>query len=185
MSSTKINTSQIVVNEQITLEPFQPEDKAALILYLNDPVLYANTLKVPNPYTAIHAEEWLLRVEAEKDAPGGIANWSIRHREAGLIGGIGAFMKTGLDGHLDEIGYWLAEPFRGQGIMTEVVRRYTEWLFDTRPALRRIEAGVFAHNPASARVLEKAGFVREGYARQLHEKNGVFIDAILLAKLRY
>ncbi len=102
----------------------------------------------------------------------------------GLIGGIGAFMKTGLDGHLDEIGYWLAEPFRGQGIMTEVVRRYTQWLFDSRPALVRIEAGVFAHNPASAKVLEKAGFAREGYARQLHVKNGVYIDAVLMAKFR-
>ena len=45
----EINTSQIIVNEQIVLAPFQPEDKAALIRYLNDPVLYANTLKVPNP----------------------------------------------------------------------------------------------------------------------------------------
>ena len=181
----EINTSQIIVNEQIILAPFQTEDKAALIRYLNDPVLYANTLKVPNPYTALHAEEWLLRVEAEKEAPGGIANWSIRHVEAGLIGGIGAFLKAGLDGHLDEIGYWLAEPFRGRGIMTEVVQCYTQWLFDTRPALVRIEAGVFAHNPASARVLEKAGFVREGFSRLLHRKNGVYIDAVLMAKLRY
>ena len=184
MVSTKINTTQIIVNEQITLAAFQPEDKATLILYLNDPVLYGNTLKVPHPYTTFHAEEWLLRVEAEKDAPGGITNWSIRHKEAGLIGGIGAFMKTGLDGHLDEIGYWLAEPFRGRGIMTEVVQSYTEWLFDTRPALVRIEAGVFAHNPASARVLEKAGFVKEGFARMQHCKNGVYIDAILMAKFR-
>lgn len=179
------NTAQIIVNEQIVLAPFQPEDKAALIRYLNDPVLYANTLKVPNPYTALHAEEWLLRVESEKEAPGGIANWSIRDAEAGLIGGIGAFLKNGLDGHLDEIGYWLAEPFRGRGIMTEVVQRYTQWLFDTRPALVRIEAGVFAHNPGSARVLEKAGFVQEGFARKMHQKNGVFIDAVLMAKLRY
>ena len=55
----KTNPAQIIVNEHIVLAPFQPEDKSALILYLNDPVLYANTLKVPHPYTALHAEEWL------------------------------------------------------------------------------------------------------------------------------
>lgn len=179
-----MNISQIVVNEHITLTPFQAADKSALVLYLNDPILYSNTLKVPNPYTAWDADAWLLRVEVEKDAPGGVSNWSIRDREAGLIGGIGAFLKTGLDGHLDEIGYWLAEPFRGRGIMTEVVQVYTQWLFKTRPALERIEAGVFTHNPASARVLEKAGFEREGLLRKMHRKDGVLIDAIMLAKFR-
>ena len=178
-------TPQIPINDAITLTPFQPEDRAALIRYLNDPVLYANTLKVPSPYTALDADEWLARVEGEKDAPGGVANWSIRHREQGMIGGIGCFLKTGLDGHLDEIGYWLAEPFRGKGIMTEVVGRYTQWLFDHRPHLVRIEAGVFAHNPASERVLEKAGFQREGYLRKLHLKNGVYLDGVMMACIRY
>jgi RimJ/RimL family protein N-acetyltransferase len=177
-------TPEIKINNQITLAPFRPEDKPALLRYLNDPVLYANTLKVPHPYTSLDADEWLLLVDAEKEAPGGVANWSIRHREHGLIGGIGCFLKTGLDGHLDEIGYWLAEPFRGQGIMTEIVRFYTQWLFDCRPALVRIEAGVFAHNPASERVLEKAGFEREGFLRKLHLKNGVHLDGILMAKIR-
>lgn len=178
------NLPQITVNEFITLEPFRPADKAALVRYLNDAELYANTLKVPSPYMDSDADDWLARVEAQQEAPGGVSDWSIRHREHGLIGGIGAFVKTGIDGHLDEIGYWLAAPFRGHGIMSEVVERYTRWLFETRPALVRIEAGVFIYNPASARVLEKAGFVREGIARKLHFKKGEYIDAIQLALVR-
>lgn len=180
-----MNASQIVVNEYVTLTPFVAGDKAALVRYLNDTELYNNTLKVPHPYTGLHADDWLQRVETQEEAPGGVSDWSIRHREHGLVGGIGAFIKTGIDGHLDEIGYWLAAPFRGQGMMTEVVERYTKWLFDTRPALVRIEAGVFTHNPASARVLEKAGFVREGVAQKLHYKNGVYLDSIQMALIRY
>ncbi len=178
------NVPQMVVNEHIILEPFRSADKAVLIRYLNDAELYANTLKVPSPYTESDADDWLKRVKAQEEAPGGVSDWSIRHREHGLIGGIGAFIKTGIDGHLDEIGYWLAAPFRGQGIMTEVVERFTQWLFETRPALVRIEAGVFTYNPASARVLEKAGFIREGVAKKLHYKNGVYIDAIQMALIR-
>lgn len=178
------NIPKIVVNEYLTIEPFQPSDKEALIRYLNDAELYANTLKVPSPYTESDADSWLAATEAQREAPGGVSDWSIRHCDFGLIGGIGAFVKTGMEGHLDEIGYWLGAPFRGQGIMTEVVKRFTEWLFETRPALVRIEAGVHTHNPASARVLEKAGFQKEGIARKLHFKNGAYIDAIQMAKIR-
>jgi RimJ/RimL family protein N-acetyltransferase len=68
--------------------------------------------------------------------------------------------------------------------MTDVVKAFTAEMFATRPALVRIEAKVFTYNPASARVCEKAGFLCEGIARKLHYKNGVYIDAFMLALLR-
>ena len=108
----------------------------------------------------------------------------IRHTEHGVIGGIGAFLRTGVDGHLDEIGYWLGEPFRGQGIATDAARVMCEWLFEMRPALVRIEAKVHSYNPASVRVLEKAGFEREGFARKHTIKDGELIDVILMARIR-
>ncbi|MBL7780987.1 MAG: GNAT family N-acetyltransferase [Saprospiraceae bacterium] len=175
--------STLPITKQVFLAAFQPGDKEALIQYLNDPVLYANTLKIPSPYTALHAEEWLQFVAGEKDAPGGICNWSIRHQEYGLIGGIGCFLKTGMNGHVDEIGYWLAQPFRGQGIMTTVVQRFTQWMFEQRPSLVRIEANVFATNPASIRILEKAGFLQEGYHRKVHLKAGEYLDGVIMAKV--
>lgn len=174
---------KIIIDDLIVLSEFQEKDKPNMVRYLNDPVIYRNTLTIPSPYAEPDADKWLEIVRANREKYGRLTNWAIRHREAGLIGGIGAMVKTGLDGHRDEIGYWLAEPFRGRGIMTEVVGKFTEHLFETRP-LVRIEAHVYDYNPASARVLEKAGFQREGFCRKFALKDGKYIDAILMAKIK-
>ena len=174
----------IQINAHIALTPFEPTDKENMIRYLNDEAIGRNTLRVPQPYTPADADERLEKLTKQRAETGVASEWVIRHHEAGLIGGIGAFLKTGVDGHADEIGYWLAAPFRGQGIMTEVVRTLTDRMFEQRPALVRIEAYVFTHNPASVRLLEKAGFEREGLLRKLHLKNGVHLDAVVMARVR-
>lgn len=176
---------EIIVNEQLTLTPFDPADKPNLLKYLNDPVVYANTVHIPSPYTEADADEWLRIVADRREKLGGtVANFAIRHRTEGLIGGIGLFVHTGLDGHRDELGYWLAQPFRNQGIMTEVVRRFTAFQFENRPNLLRMEALVFTHNLASMRLLEKVGYAREGLLRKIILKKGQPMDAVMLAFVR-
>ncbi|MFN0034170.1 MAG: GNAT family N-acetyltransferase [Saprospiraceae bacterium] len=175
---------KIHIREHIALTVLEPGDKPNLVRYLNDPVIYRNTLRIPFPYTEADAEQWVNNMREAREKQGFVSNWAIRHAEHGVIGGIGAFLRTGVEGHLDEIGYWLAEPFRGQGIMTDVVRALCDGLFESRPALVRIEAKVHSYNPASARVLEKAGFEREGFARKHTIKNGELIDVILMARVR-
>lgn len=175
---------KLQVREQIALTPFMPGDQSNLVRYLNDPVLYRNTLRIPFPYTEADADQWLENSLAAGKEHGQTHNWSIRHNESGVIGGIGAFLRTGIEGHLDEVGYWLGEPFRGQGITTDAVKILCNWMFETRLALVRIEAKVHSYNPASVRVLEKAGFEREGFARKHTFKNGELIDVILMARIR-
>lgn len=174
---------KIIVSDLIELTEFRREDKSNLVRYLNDPVIYQNTLTIPSPYGETDADKWLEITRANREKYGRLSNWAIRHREAGLIGGIGRMGLTGMEGHRDEIGYWLAEPFRGQGIMTAVVGKLSAFLFSSTP-LVRIEAHVYEYNPASARLLEKAGFQREGIARKFAKKDGRYIDAILLAKIK-
>jgi RimJ/RimL family protein N-acetyltransferase len=175
--------TSIQINSQLSLTAFQQADIPNMLLYLNDLEIYQNTLHIPSPYTQADAETWLETTRTNLQKNGVLTNWVIRHENHGLIGGIGAMVKHGLDGHLDEIGYWLAAPFRNQGILTAVVQKLSEQMFETRP-LVRIEAHVFSHNPASARVLEKAGYEREGYLRKFHFKNGQYIDAFLYARIR-
>ncbi len=174
----------IYINEDIELTDFQPGDEQNMVCYLNDAELYRNTLTIPKPYTLQDAELWLNKTWKSKvlyDLP---TNWAIRHRTEGVIGSIGAFMKTGPKGHADEVGYWLAKPYRGQGIMTAVLRAFADWQFEHRPNLVRLTGIVFAYNPASARILEKSGFQREGYLRKYDWKDGQAIDAIMLARIR-
>jgi ribosomal-protein-alanine N-acetyltransferase len=184
MTEPLLHEPVLRVTANVELTAFRPEDKPNLLLYLNDRDVAANTLVVPSPYTERDADDWFIHTRARREQLGAETAWAIRHATAGCIGGIGVFAREGLDAHIDELGYWLAAPFRGQGLMTEVVRRLSDHLFDSRPNLHRLQAFVFSTNPASVRVLEKAGFEREGYIRKLYKKDGSLIDAIVLAKIR-
>ncbi|MNR24376.1 putative ribosomal N-acetyltransferase YdaF [compost metagenome] len=70
----------------------------------------------------------------------------------------------------------------GKGYMTEAIQLILNFAF-TEAGLQRVEAGVMPRNLGSIRVLEKAGFQREGLARKLLEINGVREDHVMFAML--
>ena len=80
------------------------------------------------------------------------------------------------------LGYWMGAPFAGQGLMSEAVRAVIPFIFDEL-ALHRIEAACIPENTASRRLLENAGFRREGLARRYLKINGVWQDHLLYALL--
>ena len=82
-----------------------------------------------------------------------------------------------------ELGYWLAEPFWGRGLMTAAVAEMCREGFGTWDIVR-IYAEPYARNLASRRVLEKAGFTLEGTLRQCVCKNGEMLDACIYALIR-
>jgi RimJ/RimL family protein N-acetyltransferase len=91
------------------------------------------------------------------------------------VGGIGLVLQTDVERVSAEVGYWLGEALWGRGIVTEALRAITEYGIGTL-GLTRIFALPFAHNTASCRVLEKAGYVLEGRLRRSAIKNGVIVD---------
>ncbi|CAK7202523.1 hypothetical protein SEUCBS139899_005247 [Sporothrix eucalyptigena] len=106
-----------------------------------------------------------------------------------FVGGTGlrAMSADGTDRYSREIGYWIGKEFWGRGLATEVARGLGRWALspasgqltaDGQP-LRRIEAGVYSENLASAKVLERAGYVREGVRRQGVIKNGQMQDIVI------
>jgi ribosomal-protein-alanine N-acetyltransferase len=85
-------------------------------------------------------------------------------------------------GHLQScwIGYYLDKDHNGKGYMTEAVRLVVSYAFNELK-LHRIEAGVMPHNIGSIRVLEKAGFHKEGIAKKNVKINGKWEDHLVLA----
>jgi RimJ/RimL family protein N-acetyltransferase len=81
-----------------------------------------------------------------------------------------------------EIGYWLGEACWGRGIMTDALKLFTGHLLAGHDLLR-LFALPFADNAASARVLEKAGYVREAVLRSSAVKYGVAKDQLLYARI--
>ena len=174
---------KIVVNNQIHLSEFRPSDKPALIEHLNDRDIYERTFRIPFPYTEADADAFLARVAKATEQHGQPAHFAIRTGDDVLIGGCGLNDFEVGKSHRVEVGYWLAKPLWGQGIMTAVVLRLCQHAFDEF-GLVKIIAHVVTHNPASARVLEKCGFVQEGLLRKHFLKDGQFIDVKLFALLR-
>jgi [ribosomal protein S5]-alanine N-acetyltransferase len=84
------------------------------------------------------------------------------------------------------LGYWMGEPFAGQGIMTEAVSMILPFVFDSL-LLHRIQAAFLPINQASRRVLEKNGFREEGFAENYLQIDGRWADHVLfgLTKERY
>lgn len=91
------------------------------------------------------------------------------------IGSIGVFRQGNIHRLTAELGYYVAEEYWGNGIMTEAVRQICEYVFKNSDIIR-IYAEPFAYNEASCRVLEKAGFQFEGVLRSNAIKNNKVLD---------
>ncbi|HUY93511.1 MAG TPA: GNAT family N-acetyltransferase [Pirellulales bacterium] len=172
---------KLAVNDQIQLSEIRSADTPSLVEHLAAKEIYDRTLRIPDPYTETHAETWLAIVAKNADRHGQPIDLAIRDRSGKLIG---CLSFDGLDverTHRAEIGYWLAKPYWGRGIMSEVVPVACRWAF-VEFGLAKITAWVFAFNAASSRVLEKCGFEQEGYLKKHYRKDGRLIDARIFAK---
>ena len=173
---------RIEVTPQVYLSEIRREDVAALVLHLADRGIYENTLRIPFPYGREHGRDWIERVASERKRLGRQVTYAIREAGGLLIGAAGFAHVEGPHPHKAELGYWLARPYWGRGTMTGVVARLCDIGFGEMHLLR-IYASVYAHNRASARVLEKNGFVLEGLCRKAEVKDGHPIDTLLYARV--
>jgi RimJ/RimL family protein N-acetyltransferase len=175
------NQPIIVVSHSIHLSPIRDSDKPALLRFLNDQDVYNNTLRIPYPYCEADADKFIRNAADAAARRGHPVHFAVRDEGDQLIGGCGF---EGLSyGHRAGIGYWLAKPYWGRGIMTDVVRSACDFA-TSQWKLVRITAHVFEFNRASARVLEKNRFQLEGLLRKHYRKEGKFLDAMLYALVK-
>jgi RimJ/RimL family protein N-acetyltransferase len=154
------------------------EDAPQLTTYANNPKIAANLMdRFPSPYT-LESAHWFINYAAENE---GESVFAIDRGE-GLIGVISLIFKPDIYAASAELGYWLGEPFWGQGIMTGALSLIVRHAFEDLQH-SRVYANVFHTNPASRRVLEKAGFEREGIARKAIVKKGRILDVWTYGKV--
>ncbi|MEY3025522.1 MAG: hypothetical protein RLZZ238_419 [Planctomycetota bacterium] len=161
------------------LRRWQASDRRSLVRHANDERVSRMLFdRFPFPYTEADADRWL----AIATGAGDDLHLAIE-LDGEAIGGISAVRGGDVQRFTIELGYWLGESHAGRGIMTAAVHALCDALF-AHTETERIEAGTFATNPASARVLEKAGFTCEGTRRRAYCKNGKFIDGLAFARVR-
>ena len=158
------------------LRPWRAGDETSLVTHANDREVWLNLRdQFPHPYTQTDAAGWI-----------GFASGQARPTslaievESQAVGGVSLRLHEDVERVAAEIGYWLGRAFWNRGLMTAAVRAMTDYGFE-QFALTRIYAVPFAANVASQRVLEKAGYVREGVLRRSAIKDGVVTDQVLFA----
>lgn len=149
------------------------EDAADLAKMLNNRNILNNLRDgLPYPYTRKDAEEYItamLNADQTKTFAFAITV------DDKAVGSIGAFRCDNIHFRTAEMGYYIGEPYWGNGMATGAVKQICSYVFEHTDIIR-IFAEPFAYNTASCRVLEKAGFQLEGILRSNAIKNGKVLD---------
>jgi RimJ/RimL family protein N-acetyltransferase len=162
---------------RLTLRPFTLADAPAVQELAGAYEVALNTLLIPHPYPAGAAEEWI----GSHDAA--FAENRIHHfamDDGQLVGAMALLMKNDAIG---ELGYWVGVPFWGRGYASEAVAEVMRYGFE-QCNLHRVFACHFTRNPASGRVLQKAGMRGEGTLRHHVRKWDEYIDLTFYGILR-
>jgi ribosomal-protein-alanine N-acetyltransferase len=162
----------------VTLRPWAATDAESLVHHANNRAIWRNmTGLFPHPYTAEDAARWVdVATRPGRDVQRAICVGGV------ACGGIGLMAGTDVRQATAAFGYWLGETYWGRGIATAAARRMVE-LAEQSGDFARLQATVYQWNPASMRVLERAGFEREGVLRKSITKDGELIDSVLFARV--
>lgn len=159
-----------------TLRPFTMNDLDSFVKYANNSKIANNlTDKFPHPYSKENGKMFIEM--ASKNDPVNIFAIDINGE---ACGGIGIHPQEDVQRKNAELGYWLAEPFWGNGIISRAIPQIVEYGFKNFD-ITRIYARPYGTNAASQRVLEKAGFVLEGKFEKTLFKNEEFLDEWIYA----
>jgi RimJ/RimL family protein N-acetyltransferase len=153
-------------------------DAPSLAEHANNRKIWLNLRdRFPHPFRESDGEAYIASVLARPEP----TSFAI-DVDGNAVGGISLRVGSDIERLSAEIGYWLGEAFWGRGIMSNAVTAVTDFGF-RELHLVRIFAIPFAHNTASHRVLEKAGYQREGVLRASAIKDGQILDEYLYARV--
>ncbi len=169
-----------IKTKQFIIRPFKKMDETDYAKYANNKKISLNMHRLPYPFTIKDARKRIdfFIKEYKKRKPNFIT--LAIEIDGEVVGWISA---NKFEGHSCSIGYWLAEKHWGKGLMTKIVKKFVSQIFK-KYKLKRIEADVYDHNPASMRVLEKCGFKKEGILRKKYLKDGKYLDTHIYSKIK-
>ncbi|AIC92765.1 GNAT family N-acetyltransferase [Shouchella lehensis] len=164
-----------LTTNRLKLRLFQEEEAEHIAALCNNYAIYRSTLTMPYPYTVDDARLWMKNhqenIEQEKRY-----ELAVTCRKSGML--YGAIMLNPNYQHKHgEMAYWIGEPYWGKGYGTEALRAMIDFAF-TEKNLHRVYARYFKSNPASGRVMEKAGMTKEGILKNHVSKEGAFEDLV-------
>lgn len=162
--------------ERLLLRRFKSDDASKVAVICNTDEVYKGTLALPHPYTEESAICWISHHDEnfEKNL---YYDYAITDKYTGeLYGCIG--IGVDLNSNMGEIGYWVDPNHWNKGIATEAAKAIIKYGFEVKK-FHKINARFFTYNPASGRVMEKAGMQKEGLQKKHVWKLDRYEDIIL------
>lgn len=170
-----------ITTERLVLRPFALSDAASVQRLAGEWAVADTTLNIPHPYPDGAAEAWI-DSHAERFAQREIMTLAVTLPEGGELAGCISLRLN--DGHSRaELGYWMGVPYWNHGYCSEAARALIGYGFE-QMGLHRIYAHHLMRNPASGRVMQKAGMTYEGTQRQHVRKWDRFEDLAAYGILR-
>ena len=166
--------------DELILRPWRSTDTAAVLTACGDPEI-ARWAGLPQPFGPADAEAFIESAAAMwRDGSG--ASFAIVEAEGGRL--LGAITRYGPDGHQATFGCWVVAEARGRGIGTRSLRLLAEWTFATTSVIR-LHVFIIVGNEVSERMVERAGYQREGVLRAWDVlDDGVPVDCVVYSRLR-
>jgi RimJ/RimL family protein N-acetyltransferase len=166
--------------DDLILRPWRPADAPEVYAVCQDPEI-ARWVTIPQPFLPADADALIHNaLTMWRDGTG--AAFAIVDAATDRL--LGAVTRFGPDGHQATFGLWLAPHARGRGVGTRSLRLVADWTFATTAAIR-LDVFIMVGNEASNRMVERAGFGREGVLRawDLHHE-GVPVDCVVYSRIR-
>ncbi|QCK15653.1 GNAT family N-acetyltransferase [Mangrovivirga cuniculi] len=165
----------ILETKRLILSKPQESDVSDIVLEANNKKIEAQTLNIPFPYTQKDAENWLSQINEGYNKGDHIAFKILSKKDKSFMGVIGLKIAQRFD-HA-EMGYWIGEKFWGKGYITESIGAVLEYGFD-QLNLHKIFAHYMEGNPASGKVMEKNGMIKEAILKDHVKKGGEYKSII-------
>ena len=170
----------ILTIDELVLRPWRDADAPAVLVACQDPEI-ARWVTIPQPFMPADADAFIEASISMWRAGTGAAFAIVEAADDRLLGAVTRF---GPEGHQATFGLWLAPEARGRGVGSRSLRLVADWTFATTAAIR-LDTFIMVGNEVSNRMVERAGFRREGVLRawDLHHE-GVPVDCVVYARIR-
>ncbi len=165
----------------IRLRALRPEDAGPWHAYLSDPRVIEFT---SYPVMSLPAVQSLIERCLEGYAAGTSSTWAVARQSDDQLLGTCGFNTLSPGQGCAELAYDLARPYWGGGFIAQAVAACLGWIFE-QPEFNRVQAYVMVGNTRSERVLDRAGFTREGRLRAYRISRGQPRDYWVFSLLRW
>ena len=167
--------------ERLILRPFVPADAPRVTELVRPYEIADTTATIPHPYVEPMADDWIRGQAAAFEAGENVTLAMTLAPDGELVGAMGLRLQPYL--RAAELGYWVGVLYWNRGYATEAALAFIAHAFGALD-LERVHANHLLRNPASGRVMEKAGMRREGILRRSAIKWDRLEDLVFWSILR-